>query len=107
EAEGDHEGAAATAAAAAEIGERFGEADLSALAFFAQGDILVRYGRPKEGLALLDEAMVAATSGELSPIVTGIVYCGVILACEASSRTPTRRTRERASWARSRSLGWR
>jgi DNA-binding CsgD family transcriptional regulator len=26
--------------------------------------------------------MVGATTGELSPIVTGIVYCGVIMACE-------------------------
>ena len=82
EAEGDYDGACATAAAAAEVGERFGDKDLFSLAMFAQGDVLVRYGRPREGVGLLDEAMVAATTGELSPIVTGIVYCGVIMACE-------------------------
>ena len=82
EAAGDYEGAFATAATAAEIGERFGDTDLFALAVHAQGDVLVRGGRVREGLGLLDEAMVAATAGELSPIVTGIVYCGVILACE-------------------------
>src|SRR5205085_7272422 len=82
EAAGDLEGAAATAASATEIAERFGDADLFALAVHEQGNILLRDGRLTEGLPLLDEAMVAATSGELSPIVTGIVYCGVILACE-------------------------
>jgi DNA-binding CsgD family transcriptional regulator len=82
EAAGDYEGASATAAAAAEIGERFGDRDLFALAVDTQGEVLVRGGRVREGLGLLDEAMVAATSGELSPIVTGIVYCGVILTCE-------------------------
>jgi DNA-binding CsgD family transcriptional regulator len=82
EAEGDWEGASATAAAAAEIGERFRDADLFALAIHVQGDMLVRSGRVSEGLGLLDEAMVAVTTEPLSPIVTGIVYCGVILACE-------------------------
>jgi DNA-binding CsgD family transcriptional regulator len=82
EAEGDFEGAAATAAAAAEIGRRFGDRDLFALAVHAQGDILVRSGHVREGLGLLDEAMVAVTEGGLFPIVTGIVYCSVIMACE-------------------------
>jgi len=82
EAAGDYDGAAATAAAAAEIGERFGEADLFALAVHAQGNVLLKDGRVQEGLSLLDEAMVAVTAGELSPLVTGIVYCSVILACE-------------------------
>ncbi|HXE92412.1 MAG TPA: LuxR C-terminal-related transcriptional regulator [Gaiellaceae bacterium] len=79
---GDFEGAATTAGAAAELGERFGDADLFALAVHVQGGTLVKCGRVGEGLALLDEAMVAAIAGELSPIVTGTVYCGVILACE-------------------------
>jgi DNA-binding CsgD family transcriptional regulator len=82
EAEGDWEGASATAAAAADIGERFGDSDLFALAIHVQGDILVRAGRVRQGLGLLDEAMVTVTTERLSPMVTGIVYCGVILTCE-------------------------
>ena len=82
ESEGDWEGAAETAAAAAEIAERFGERDLFGLALLTQGEILLRHGDVRRGLALLDEAMAAVTAGELSPIPTGIVYCGVIVACE-------------------------
>ena len=79
---GDLEAAAATAAEAAAIGERFDDPDLFALAAHEQGHILIRLGRLKEGLELLDESMVAVTAGELPPIVSGIVYCGVILACQ-------------------------
>ncbi|MGH2975908.1 MAG: LuxR C-terminal-related transcriptional regulator [Solirubrobacterales bacterium] len=82
EGSGELEEAAVTAAEAAAIGERFGDADLFALAAHERGHILIRLGRVKEGLALLDEAMVAVTAGELSPIPAGIVYCGVILACQ-------------------------
>lgn len=82
EGSGDLEAAAATAADAAAVGERFGDPDLFALAAHEQGHILIRLGRLKEGLALLDESMVAVTAGELSPIASGIVYCGVILACQ-------------------------
>jgi ATP/maltotriose-dependent transcriptional regulator MalT len=83
EAIGDWEAAYAAAASAAEIGERFGDADLLALAVHEQGLILVNQGQVEEGLGLVDEAMVAVTAGELSPIVTGIVYCSVISGCQA------------------------
>jgi DNA-binding CsgD family transcriptional regulator len=82
EAAGDVDAAAAVAAEAAEIAERFGDADLLALALHARGWMLIKLGRVEEGLALFDEAMVSVVAGELSPVVTGIVYCAVILYCQ-------------------------
>ena len=83
EAEGDFLAAAAIAAEAAAIGKQFGDRDLFAMALHAQGQMLVQAGRVPEGLALLDESMVAVTAGEVSPFVEGLVYCGVILACQS------------------------
>ncbi|HSI97343.1 MAG TPA: hypothetical protein VK926_03195, partial [Gaiellaceae bacterium] len=82
EAHGDFAGAAAVAGEAAGVAERFGDSEGFALAAHAQGHMLIKAGRVKEGLALLDEAMVALAGGKVSPIATGIVYCGVILACQ-------------------------
>jgi DNA-binding NarL/FixJ family response regulator len=79
---GDHESALATAAEAAAIGERFGDRDLVALAVQEQGHALVRQGRAEEGLRLVDEVMVSVTAGELSPIVTGLIYCNTIAFCQ-------------------------
>jgi DNA-binding NarL/FixJ family response regulator len=81
---GELDAAVATVGEAAAIGERFGDRDLSALAMHMHGRLLIEAGRLEQGLALLDEAMVAVTAGELSPIATGVVYCGVIMGCRAA-----------------------
>jgi DNA-binding NarL/FixJ family response regulator len=69
-------------AAAIEAGQRFAEADLLAIAVHEQGGVRIRRGEVDAGLSLLDEAMVAVTAGELSPIVTGLIYCSVIEGCQ-------------------------
>jgi DNA-binding CsgD family transcriptional regulator len=84
EAGGDMEGALTVAAAAAEIGRGFGDPDLFALATQKHGLLLIDLGRVPEGLALLDEAMLTVTSGDVSPIPTGIVYCGAIGGCRVA-----------------------
>jgi DNA-binding CsgD family transcriptional regulator len=82
EAAGDFEAAAALAGEAAAVAERFGDRDLLSMSLNAQGTMLIRAGRVREGFGLLDEAMVTATTSDLTPFVLGIVYCGVILACQ-------------------------
>jgi DNA-binding CsgD family transcriptional regulator len=70
------------AAQAAAIGSRFRDPELVSIALHLQGRALLRWQKVEQGLALLDESMVSVTAGELSPIVTGLVYCSVIDACQ-------------------------
>ena len=79
--EGDVESARQRFGDAAAIGERFGDRDLVSLARQGQGRALIRLGQTTAGVALLDEVMVAVTQGELSPIITGTIYCSVVDAC--------------------------
>lgn len=79
---GSGEDAHRAASSAAAIGIRHGDADLTACARHLQGRALVQQRQIKAGLALLDEAMLAAISGELSPIMTGLIYCSVIETCQ-------------------------
>ncbi len=80
--EADGGAAHRTAEDAAAIGDRFGDADLIACARHLLGRALIRQGRVPAGLAQLDEAMLAVIAGELSPIMTGLIYCSVIEACQ-------------------------
>jgi class 3 adenylate cyclase len=65
-----------------EIGTRFANRDLMALGLQDQGQILIAQGHFSEGMAMLDQATVAALTGELLPHTTGIIYCNTISACE-------------------------
>ncbi|MDN5750668.1 MAG: LuxR C-terminal-related transcriptional regulator [Pseudonocardia sp.] len=80
--EGDDATACATFDQAADVGDRFHEPDLVALARVGQGRALIRLGEPGQGMALLDEAMVAVTAGEVAALVAGDVYCTVIEGCQ-------------------------
>jgi DNA-binding CsgD family transcriptional regulator/tetratricopeptide (TPR) repeat protein len=80
--DGDVEAAGAGFAQAAKIGDRYRAPELVALARVGQGRCLIYRGEVAEGMALLDEAMVAITAQEVSPTAVGDLYCTVIEGCQ-------------------------
>jgi hypothetical protein len=62
---GAWETAYAAAVDGARVGERFGDADLLALALQEQGRALIKQGRVEEGLGLLDEASDMRAIGDM------------------------------------------
>lgn len=78
---GDPESAESYFKQAVAIAKRFDDKDLMALALQGQGRSLIRKGDIEQGLALLDEAMIAVTAGEVSPLNAGGVFCSVLDAC--------------------------
>ncbi|NQD89465.1 DNA-binding response regulator [Paenarthrobacter sp. CM16] len=69
---------------ALELGRSFHDKDLQALGQLGVGTSHVSLGNVEEGLQLLDEVMVSVTSGEISPIPAGIIYCAVLGSCRLS-----------------------
>jgi DNA-binding NarL/FixJ family response regulator len=80
--EGDPAGARVGFAEAAAVGDRFHDPELGALARVGQGRCLIYLGEIAEGMALLDDAMVAVTAREISPTAVGDLYCTVIEGCQ-------------------------
>lgn len=70
---------------AIDIGMRYGDRTLQAYGLLHQGNALVGMGEVTEGLRSLDEATVAAVSGEITPISAGIIYCMSISVCAGLS----------------------
>jgi class 3 adenylate cyclase len=65
---------------ALDLGSRSGDLDLQGMSLVVKGATLVRGGQASEGLSMLDEATVAAVSGELGPKASGMIYCIAISA---------------------------
>jgi DNA-binding CsgD family transcriptional regulator len=78
---GEFEACRRVTAEAMAIGDRTGDGDLATLARLLHGRSAIGLGHVAEGTALLDEVMVAATSGETSGAITGLAYCAVIEIC--------------------------
>jgi hypothetical protein len=69
------------AAATLDIGTRFENRDLQAYGLMLQGVAHIAQAQVDQGMALIDEATVAAVGGDLSPFATGVVYCLTIVVC--------------------------
>ena len=98
---GDLDTAAANAERGIALGRELRCVDLEAEALQTLGRVFIDRGRPDEGLALLDEAMLFAFDGRLSPYSTGEVYCSLISAYEDLSdlARSTEWTTATARWA--------
>ena len=79
--QGDFEASVASYDRALEFAARTGDRNLYGMSLHDKGHALCLLGRVAEGLAMLDEAMVAVVGGELDPVAAGYVYCGMIGIC--------------------------
>jgi hypothetical protein len=64
-----------------DLGRRLDHPDIIAMGIQAEGRALIKAGHTADGLALVDEAMVAALDGRLTPFALGTLYCHTIAAC--------------------------
>jgi tetratricopeptide (TPR) repeat protein len=83
-----------------DIGQRHADPNLVAAGILGEGRALVKQGRVPDGMALLDEAMLAVLSGELDPEWAGNVYCHLMAACHelADIRRAGQWTEATARW---------
>jgi class 3 adenylate cyclase len=78
---GDTTAATTLAERALAIAETAGDSDLLAHARANLGELKIASGETAEGVALLEEATVAAVNGELTPFTGGVTACRMIGVC--------------------------
>lgn len=97
---GDLEGAIASAQRMQRIGRRFDDPNLVAVGLVGEGRAMIKQGRVSDGMALLDDSMLAALSDELHPLWVGAIYCHLMDACRelADLHRANEWTRAAARW---------
>jgi class 3 adenylate cyclase len=75
---GDLDEALTEALKTVEIGTRVGDRAMRALGLNAEARVLILRGQLEEGIALLEESALAATSGEFDPITAAKLYCTTV-----------------------------
>ena len=78
---GDPDKALAFAERAVAIGKSVDDADLMAFGLTNLGSLKIASGATVDGLALMEEASIAAVNGDLSPLTSGVTACRMISAC--------------------------
>jgi class 3 adenylate cyclase len=79
--QGNFEASIASYEESLEFASRTEDRNLYGMSLHDKGHALCLLGRVAEGMALMDEAMVAVVGGELDPEAAGYVYCGMIGIC--------------------------
>jgi tetratricopeptide (TPR) repeat protein len=82
ESEGEPERALSLADQVIACGIEIGDPSIRALGLMDKGRFLVAMGHVDEGMALVDESMVAAVSGELDADATGRNFCNMLAVCD-------------------------
>jgi ATP/maltotriose-dependent transcriptional regulator MalT len=91
---------------AIEVGSQH-DAAACAIGRVAAARLRILDGDVEEGLALLDEAGVAAVSGDLDPLSTGLVYCELVCALQGLAQYDVAEewTQAMERWCRTNAIG--
>jgi DNA-binding CsgD family transcriptional regulator len=78
---GDADTASTLAREMVDLARRIDDLELLAMGLLCTGEAEYSAGRTEPARKAFDEAMVLVTNDEVSPVLAGIVYCGVIDSC--------------------------
>jgi tetratricopeptide (TPR) repeat protein len=103
---GDVQGARQWSERAIDVGAQH-DAAACAIGRVAAARLSILDGDVEEGLALLDEAGVAAVSGDLDPLSTGLVYCELVCALQGLAQYDVAEqwTEAMERWCRTNAIG--